>query len=284
MLEHLVTYGRMIKFAHSIFALPFALAALVIVNQDYNITVNMVLFVLTAMIAARTASMGFNRIIDRHIDAKNPRTAQREIPSGKISLLSAWFFTLAFSGLFILSTYLLNDLCYYLSFPTLIFLFFYSYTKRFTWLAHYFLGFSIGIAPTGAWFAVTGEFNLTPVIMTLALTTYIAGFDILYALQDEVFDREQKLHSIPAVFGRSKAILISKVTHLMTFILFVLTGFYFGLGFGFYIGAFIMGLLLIYEHLLVMSGDSEKLKFAFFQVNGVISILFFLSVFAGILW
>jgi len=271
----------MIKFSHTIFALPFAFVSLILVTNEYDLTFGTVFWVIIAMIGARSASMGFNRYIDSDIDAKNPRTSNREIPSNQISKKNALLFIVLFSGLFILSTYFLNELCFYWSIPTLFALFFYSYTKRFSHYSHFVLGFVIGITPTGAWFAVSGVFNFKPILLSLTLFTYIAGFDILYSCQDEEYDRETGLFSIPVKYGRDKALRISEVTHLITFLLFLSVGLNFGLNIYYYSIALVIGLLLILEHKLITSNDLSKIKIAFLYVNSIISVLFFVSVFVG---
>ena len=272
----------MIKFSHTIFALPFALVSLILVTKEYGeVTLGMIFWVIIAMIGARSASMGFNRYIDSDIDAANPRTSNREIPSNQISKKNALLFIIFFSAMFIAATYFLNDLCFYWSVPTLIALFFYSYTKRFSHYSHYVLGFVIGITPTGAWFAVSGVFNFKPILLSLTLFTYIAGFDILYSCQDEEYDRENGLFSIPVKYGREKALKISEYTHLITFLLFLSVGLNFGLNIYYYLTTLVIGILLILEHKLITSNDLSKIKIAFLYVNSIISVLFFISVLVG---
>ncbi len=271
----------MIKFSHTIFALPFAFVSLILVTNEYDLTFGTVFWVIIAMIGARSASMGFNRYIDSDIDAANPRTSNREIPSNQISKNNALLFIILFSGMFVTATYFLNELCFYWSLPTLIALFFYSYTKRFSHYSHFVLGFVIGITPTGAWFAVSGVFNFKPILLSLTLFTYIAGFDILYSCQDEEYDREIGLFSIPVKYGRDKALRISEITHLITFILFLSVGLNFGLNIYYYLTTVIIGLLLILEHKLITSNDLSKIKIAFLYVNSIISVLFFVSVLVG---
>ncbi|PID30982.1 MAG: 4-hydroxybenzoate octaprenyltransferase [Candidatus Cloacimonadota bacterium] len=283
-LKSINNYGRMIKFSHTIFALPFAISSLFIVSRDYEITFMKVFWIVLAMVGARSASMGFNRLVDADIDSENPRTKGREIPSGKISKKEVVIFILFFSFLFIGSAYMLNTLCYYLSYPTLLFLFFYSYTKRFTSYSHYILGASIGISPAGAWLAISGEFTLEPLILIISLGSYIAGFDILYSCQDEEFDRNSELFSIPSKFGREKSLKISSYTHFVTFLLFLLTGIFYNLSQGFFVVSLIIGLLLFVEHKLVSSDDMSKIKIAFLYVNSLISVLFLIGVVLGTLW
>ncbi|OQY52737.1 MAG: 4-hydroxybenzoate octaprenyltransferase, partial [Desulfobacteraceae bacterium 4572_88] len=208
-MNRILTYGRMIKFSHTIFALPFALSAVVLAQRQYPLVWTDIFWVLLAMVGARSAAMGFNRIADARIDANNPRTSQREIPSGKLELRSAVFFVIFFSAIFICSAAMLGRICFYLAPPVLALLFFYSYTKRFTWLAHLFLGFAISLAPLGAWIAIAKTFSWPILLLSLALMTYIAGFDILYACQDVSFDQKEGLFSIPVHFGTRKALLIA---------------------------------------------------------------------------
>ncbi|MBN1971072.1 MAG: UbiA family prenyltransferase [Candidatus Delongbacteria bacterium] len=281
-LDYIYKYGKMIKFSHTIFAMPFALASVLIVSREYDFTFMKLLWIITAMIGARSAAMGFNRLIDKNIDAKNERTKDRELPTGEISVLNTIIFITIFSALFIFSAWMLNDLCYYLSYPTLLLVFFYSFSKRFTTYSHYILGLAIGIAPAGGWFAISGEFSLMPIFLTLTLLTYIAGFDILYSCQDEEFDRENLLHSIPEKYGRTKALKISRYTHMVTFLLLILSGLVYDLSTGYYYGVLIMGSLLFLEHYLVKNDDLSKLKFSFLYVNSAVSIMFFVSVLMGV--
>ncbi len=205
----ILTYGRMIKFSHTIFALPFALSAIVMAWRDQPSSYPVLLWILLAMVFARSAAMGFNRIVDAAIDAKNTRTVIREIPAGLLSKKEAVLFVVISSVLFVFSAAMLSSLCFYLSFPVLFFLMFYSYTKRFTKYCHLYLGFAISLAPIGAWVAVTGAFSWSVFFLSLGLMTYIAGFDILYACQDIEFDKKEGLHSLPSLLGPQKAMTIS---------------------------------------------------------------------------
>lgn len=211
----IVTYGRMIKFSHTIFALPFALAAVVLAHRQAPITLYSLIWILVAMVAARSAAMGFNRIVDARIDARNPRTAMREIPAGTLSRKAAIIFVAVSGGVFVAAAAMLGKLCLMLSIPVLAVLCLYSYTKRFTWLAHIYLGFAISLAPLGAWIALTNSFHGPILFLSLALLTYIAGFDILYACQDTAFDRQEGLFSIPAQFGIPKALLTARAIHVL---------------------------------------------------------------------
>ncbi len=278
--KRIVIYGRMIKFSHTIFALPFALAAVVLANRHTPVSLYGVSWILVAMIAARSAAMGFNRIVDAKIDAKNPRTAMREIPSGKLSRNSAIAFVFVSALMFILSAAMLGRLCLALSVPVLAVLCSYSYTKRFTWLAHIYLGFAISLAPLGAWIALTNSFAWPIVLLSLALMTYIAGFDILYACQDTRFDKHAGLFSIPAKFGIQKALMAAKAIHFISWCLFLWLWNAFDLGLIYFCTALVIGVLLIVEHQLVHPDDLSKIDLAFFHVNSIISVMLFLGILA----
>lgn len=276
-----LVYSRMIKFSHTIFALPFALAAVVLVHREFPLDAVTLFWIIMAMVGARSTAMGFNRIADASIDARNPRTAGREIPSGVISTGEAVFFISISAMLFILSAAMLSPLCFFLSFPVLLLLLFYSYTKRFTWLSHFILGLAIGLAPMAVWVAVTGTLSGRIVVLSLALLTYIAGFDILYACQDVEFDKQERLQSMPAVFGIRKALNISTVLHVVSVVclaglywLFPLSPVYLGC-------VAIIALLFYTEHRLVNADDLTKVNIAFFHVNSIISVLVFLAILSG---
>jgi len=220
--EQVLTYGRMIKFSHTVFALPFALSAAVLSIRYHKFEPADLIWILLAMIGARSAAMGFNRITDAGLDARNPRTCQREIPSGRITVRSSSILVILSSALFVFSSGMLGRICLIGSIPVLLILFGYSYTKRFTWLCHLYLGFAISLAPLGTWIALTQGFSWSIVLLSLALMTYIAGFDILYACQDLDVDRRESLFSIPAFFGVRNALLISSALHVLSFICFFL--------------------------------------------------------------
>ncbi|WP_444550830.1 UbiA-like polyprenyltransferase [Candidatus Magnetomonas plexicatena] len=267
----------MIKFSHSVFALPFAFTSGVLASGGIP-SGRQILWITVAMISARSAAMGLNRIADRKIDALNPRTKNREIPAGVVKLTEATVFTALFSALFVLSAYMLNPLCFKLSPLVLAVLFFYSYTKRFTWSSHLFLGIAISGAPLGAWIAIRGDVSISILPLVFAVVFWLAGFDILYALQDVNFDKTHGLYSIPQRFGIKKAITLSRVFHLFTFILLALTGVFFNMGIFYFIGIAVVAVLLIYEHLLVKPDDLSKLDMAFFNINGYISVTVFVFV------
>ena len=271
--QKIKTYGEMIKFSHTIFALPFALAAVILANREKPITFWMLFWILIAMASARSAAMGFNRLVDHKFDTLNPRTANRALPRGIISRKSTIMFVAVSSFLFILSAAALNELCFYLSFPVLLVLFGYSYTKRFTQWSHLFLGFSIGLAPLGAWLAVTGTFSWKILLLSVALMTYIAGFDILYSCQDIDFDRKTGLFSLPANKGPNFALRVSCLLHFLTFFSLVTLYIVFQLKGIYLVFLAAIGILLVIEHILVNPKDFSKVNIAFFHVNSIISIL-----------
>ncbi len=274
----LFTYGRLIKFSHTIFALPFALAAALLAHRHKPLTPATLFWIIVAMASARSAAMGFNRLVDRRFDRLNPRTANRPSVTGEISARALVLFVGLSSTIFVGSAAMLGRLCFMLSFPCLAVLFLYSYTKRFTASSHLFLGFAIGLAPVGAWIAVTGTLDGRILWLAAALMTYIAGFDILYACQDVEFDRRTGLHSLPARWGIRKALAVSSILHGVTAVCLVALGFAFHLGRVY--GAILMAIfaLLVLEHRLVRPDRLDKVNVAFFHVNSVVSVLIFLAV------
>ncbi len=269
-----VLYLKMIKFSHSVFALPFAFTGALLAASGIPVP-GKLFWITVAMVGARSGAMGLNRIIDRKIDAENPRTRNREIPSGKIGVMDAAVFTFISFVVLIYAAYSLNPLCLMLSPLAIMVLVLYSYTKRFTWAAHFVLGIAISAAPLGAWLAVRGSFNAEILPLCTAVVFWLAGFDVLYALQDIEFDRSYGLHSIPQRFGTKKALFLSRTFHLFTWVLFSVTGLIFHLGPAYWLGMIIIAGLLIYEHSLVKSNDLSKLNMAFFNMNGYISIAVF---------
>lgn len=273
LLSKITVYGRMIKFSHTIFALPFALSAVILAGRDYPIHAISLLWILLAMVGARSAAMGFNRLVDADLDGKNPRTEMREIPSGKLSKQAAILFIVLSSTLFVFSAAMLGSMCFYLSFPVLALLFFYSFTKRFTILCHLYLGFVISLSPLGAWIALTDSLSVGIFYLSLALLTNIAGFDILYACQDTDFDQKQGLFSIPATFGIRKALSMSTVLHVATFFFFLMVYSAFDMGPVYLITVGIIGILLIIEHRLVKPDDLTHVHIAFFHINSILSVV-----------
>jgi len=282
-LGHVALFGRMVKFEHTIFALPFALAAAAIAARGHGISAARLLGIVVAMAGARTAAMGFNRIADRHFDAKNPRTARRELPTGAISLRSAWTLTLASAAVFVAAAAALGPLCLALSPLALAFLFGYSYTKRFTLLCHLFLGLAIASGPAGAWIAVRGDFGWPPGLLMIAVGCWIGGFDILYAIADRDFDRKTGLHSIPARFGVAGALIISAALHAVTVGALIALAPAAHLGLPYLVGVAVTTALLAYEHAIVRPSDLSRLDVAFFNLNGYVSIAFFLATLADVL-
>jgi len=266
----------LVLFAHSIFALPFAIIGffLAVNTTAYQFNWTLFLLMLVCMVTARNAAMAFNRYLDRDIDALNPRTANRDIPAGKISANQALWFTILNCIAFMVACYFLNFLCFVLSPIALFVILFYSYVKRISALCHIVLGIGLGLAPVGAYLAVTGAFNIVPIFFGLAVVTWVSGFDIIYALQDEEFDRKNKLNSIPVFFGIKKAILLSKSLHLLSFIFILLPVLYIPTGLFYYIGVVFYGLLLIYQHRLVSPTDFNKIDRGFMTTNGIASVVF----------
>jgi len=267
---------EMIKFSHTIFALPFALTGLILASGGLP-SLYVLTWVIVAMVGARTCAMAFNRIADVEIDSKNPRTADRHLPSGKIASRDAWVMTIAGALLLIFAAWMLNPLCLALSPVALAVLFLYPYTKRFTALCHYVLGLALAAAPLGAWIAVTGEFSFKPVPLALAVLLWVAGFDVFYALQDLEFDSEEGLHSIPAKLGVKDALKLAAKLHITMFLLLVSQIFTFGLGLWYIAGLVLVGYLLFYEHALVTPNDLSRLDAAFFNMNGIISVVVFVA-------
>ncbi|WP_031498329.1 UbiA-like polyprenyltransferase [Bryobacter aggregatus] len=269
----------MIKFEHSIFAMPFALTGALLAVRENHFNLESpwykLFLIVCAMVTARSAGMTFNRILDERIDAKNPRTATRHLPAGLLSRSFALGFLVANCVLFAVVSYLLNPLCFLLSPVALIVVLFYSYTKRFTSLAHLVLGLSLGIAPSAAWIAITGTLDWRIGLLTLAVLFWTAGFDIIYACQDTDFDQQEGLHSIPARIGIANALLVSRVFHVLTVILLALLSQQFQLSIWPVIP---VAALLLYEQSLVRAHDLSKVNIAFFTVNGFIGMSYFLSM------
>ncbi len=281
--SRLVQYANFVKLPHTIFALPFALVGATLASYHAPVTMAMVGWIVLAFTSVRFAAMGFNRVVDRDVDAANPRTRMREIPSGALGVREAVAAIVVACGLFLWASWQLNPLCGKLSPLALAWVCFYSYTKRFTRWSHLVLGFGLSIAPVGGYLAVSGVWPdpfWMPLVLSLAVTTWVAGFDVLYALQDITFDREQGLHSIPAMFGETRAITIARVLHLVTVVSLATVGVATGGGWLYFVGVGIAALLLGYEHSLVKPGDLSRLDAAFFTMNGIISIAFFACVLA----
>ena len=306
------SYLSLIKFSHTIFAMPFAMIGfcLGVINLfglhtndpddlpegfigsatfpyanlifDWKFFLIKFLLVILCMVFARSAAMAFNRYLDRNFDAKNPRTAIREIPAGTISANNALTFTVISSLLFIVCTFFINRLCFYLSPVALAVVLGYSYTKRFTPLCHLILGLGLSLAPIGAYIAVTGQFSLLPIIFSLAVIFWVSGFDIIYALQDEEFDRSQQLYSIPAWLGKAKGLRVSELLHLLSTAAVIGAGVYGSFGWLYWIGVAVFTGMLIYQHSIVKPNDLRKVNLAFMTANGIASVVFAIFVIADL--
>jgi 4-hydroxybenzoate polyprenyltransferase len=286
-------YLSLVKFSHTIFALPFAIIGFVlgVLQNEKNLHSTSFLlrygykflFVLLCMVTARNAAMAFNRYLDRNIDALNPRTAIREIPKGIITANNALAFVIVNCLLFIAATYCINAICFYLSPVALFVILFYSYTKRFTALCHIVLGLGLSLAPIGAYLAVVGKFDVVPLLFSFIVLFWVSGFDIIYALQDESFDAAQNLHSIPVYLGKSKALLLSRTLHIICAALVIVAGVV-----GAFNGLFIVAALgfiamLVFQQSLVKPNDLSKVNLAFMTTNGIASVVFATFVIADVL-
>ncbi|AJF05407.1 UbiA-like polyprenyltransferase [Geoalkalibacter subterraneus] len=269
---------EMIKFSHTVFAFPFALMGVVLASLENGTppTGMQILWICLAMVGARSGAMALNRIIDARIDARNPRTAQRHLPAGKVGAVEAWALVIASFVLLIFSAWMLNPLCFFLSPVAIAFLVLYSYCKRFTAMAHLVLGLCLAAAPLGAWIALRGDIGWPAVNLGLAVLLWVAGFDIFYALQDMEFDREQGLYSIPARVGAEGSIILTRVFHAGMLVLLLTLLLVPGLGWLYFAGVCVVAGLLLYEHRLVKPDDLSRLDAAFFNMNGYISVTIFL--------
>ena len=277
----LVRYVNLVKLPHTVFALPFALVGVTLASYVAPVTVWKVFWVVIAFTAARFAAMGFNRIVDRDVDALNPRTKSREIPSGALTVTAAGAAVTVACILFVVAAWQLNPLCLALSPVALGWVLFYSYTKRFTRFCHLVLGIGLSIAPVGGYLAVTGQWSdpwWMLILLATAVATWVGGFDILYALQDIDFDCEHGLHSLPASLGARNALNVARMLHLCTVVALAGVGLGVGAGWIYAAGVIVATTLLLYEHSLVRPGDLGRLDAAFFTMNGVISIVFFAFV------
>lgn len=264
----------MIKLEHTVFALPFAYLGAFFAANGFP-TAMKLLWITLAMVGARTAAMSLNRLIDRQIDARNPRTAQRALPAGQLRVNEVYLYTVLSFLLLGFSAYKLNLLALWLMPIAVFFLVLYSYTKRFTWACHFVLGISLGLAPAGAWIGVTGHWALAPVLLGLGVMTWVAGFDVVYACQDVEFDRKEGLHSIPAIFGLQRGLEISAFLHTIAPLFFIAVGLVMSMSWLYYVGVAIAIVLLFRQHRLVSADDFSKIGVAFFDLNGYLSILLF---------
>lgn len=294
-------YLSLVKFSHTIFAMPFAMIGLFLgltygepvydsyfQNQFYGYLhpfAVTALLVIICMVTARSAAMAFNRYLDRAFDAKNPRTAIREIPKGIISPESALRFVILNCIVFIVATWFINPLCFYLSPVALFVILFYSYTKRFTMLCHLVLGLGLSLAPIGAYLAVTGVFELLPILFSLSVIFWVSGFDIIYAMQDVDFDQSQQLHSIPASLGKEKALQLSTLLHVLSAACIIMAGVYGEFHWLYWIGTAVFCGMLIYQHSIVKPNDLSRVNIAFMTANGIASVVFgVLVIVAMFLW
>jgi len=271
------TFSSLVKLSHTVFALPFAAAAVALstLRPHTPLTAGRALSMLAAMVTARTAAMAYNRYLDRDIDAENPRTQDREVPRGVVSPGAALGLTIGSSVAFVASAIALGPWPGLLSVPVLVVLLGYSFTKRFTWASHLVLGLALALAPGGAWIAMGCEPEPAIFALMIAVMTWVGGFDVLYSLQDEGFDRARGLRSIPARFGTFGAVVISGALHVVTVLAIVLCGIWLGRGAAFFAGTALVALLLVYEHALVGRGNLDKIDRAFFDINGYLSCAFF---------
>jgi 4-hydroxybenzoate polyprenyltransferase len=305
------SYLSLIKFSHTIFAMPFALIGFFLAviwtgyadfyanlpenttyglpadffanyPSDFSELILRFILIILCMVFARSAAMAFNRYLDRKYDEKNPRTAIREIPSGVITPKNALIFTIISCALFLVTCFFINKLCFYLSPVALAVVLGYSYTKRFTPLCHLILGLGLSLAPIGAYLAVTGHFSLLPILFSLAVLFWVSGFDIIYALQDEEFDRSQQLYSIPAWLGKAKALRVSEFLHLLSAAAIIYAGIYGRFGWLYWAGTAVFIGMLVYQHTLVKPNDLKRVNVAFMTANGIASVVFAIFVIADL--
>jgi 4-hydroxybenzoate polyprenyltransferase len=295
------SYFSLVKFSHTIFAMPFAMIGFGLAvrellllhagNQNYSTDPSVTysnnkplwltfLLVIICMVTARSAAMGFNRFLDRNFDAKNPRTAIREIPAGIISANSALMFVIVNCVAFILATYFINTICFFLSPVALFVILFYSYTKRFTPLCHLVLGLGLSLAPIGAYLAVTGHFSLLPILFSFAVLFWVSGFDIIYALQDVEFDQSQSLYSIPVILGKYNALRVSEALHILSATMVITAGFIGNFGWLYWAGIGVFIGMLFYQHSVVKPNDLRRVNLAFMTANGIASVVFAVFVLA----
>lgn len=275
-LRKIMIFLEMIKFEHTIFALPFTYMAVFLAEGQLIIDHNLI-WITLAMVGARTTAMSLNRIIDRYIDADNPRTKNRALPQGLIKVAEAWLYTLLFALLFFVSAYKLSPLAFKISPVCVLAFVFYSYTKRFTWLSHFVLGITIGLAPLAAWIAITNAVETGILLLSCGVALWVAGFDIIYACDDFDYDRTNGLFSIPVRFGIARALTVSAVTHIGAMGFFILTGAMLALGLSYWLGLLFAGILMFKQHAAVSPINLSKINFAFFNLNGTLSVVMFLA-------
>jgi len=278
MLKKILEFGHMVRFSHSLFAMPFALGSMWVAANGFRgmtaaETLRIVLLIVGCMVTARNSAMSFNRIADADIDAKNPRTAKRHLPAGRLSKKSVVAFLAVNGVLFVAFAFLLQPLAGMLALPVWLLLLSYSYWKRFSWLCHWFLGFAIGMSPLGAWIAIRGEFAVFPIFLLVILMLWMGGFDIIYATQDEEIDRAMGLHSVPARFGRKRALQIAFWSHVAMLALCVAFGFVWNMGIPWWVVTGLMTAAVLYIHLFRKSDDLDAMNRDFFLANVAISVL-----------
>ncbi|MDD3654586.1 MAG: putative 4-hydroxybenzoate polyprenyltransferase [Desulfotomaculaceae bacterium] len=279
----LKVFLEMIKFEHTVFALPFAYSGALLAEKRIP-TAHDLLWITLAMVGARTAAMSLNRVIDRHIDAKNPRTAGRALPKGLLGVGEVWVYVLISFVILLFSAHQLSPLAFQLSPFAVLALLTYSYTKRFTWACHLVLGAVLGMAPLGSWIGINGSIHLAPVVLALGVLFWVAGFDIIYACDDYAFDLKEGLFSIPARFGIKRALHISVLFHVAAALLFLSTGLLLKLGVLYLAGVFIAVGILFYQHILVRPDDLSRAGVAFFNLNGTLSVVMFIFTFLDIIY
>ena len=283
MIARLSTYASFVRFSHSAFALPFALVGALLAAREVGFDWSRLIWIVACMVTARSAAMGFNRLVDARIDARNPRTAQRELPAGRMSVAEARIFVSAASILFIACAVALGPLCALLSPVALAIVFWYSLAKRYTAYTQAYLGLAMAVAPIGGWIAAGGPFSLLPALLGLGIGTWVAGFDILYACQDLEFDQAEGLRSIPVRFGVARSIAISRVLHAATVLVFAIVGGLAALNGIYAAGVVLVGLLLVWEQSLVSPTDLSQVKRAF-DLNGWVGVLYFATTAAAVYW
>ena len=288
LVEKIRNYGSLVRFSHTVFALPFALASVALAWPSHPVTLRSFLWILIAMVSARSAAMAFNRLVDRRFDAHNPRTENWELPQGTVKVWEAMLLTVISSTIFVFAAYQLNPICFVLSPIALTIVFFYSLTKRFTWASHLFLGLALSLAPIGAWLAVAGspidlQELATPSFLGLAVLFWLAGFDVIYSLQDFEFDRKEGLHSIPVRFGVAGALRFSSLFHVCTVIFLAAVGLSAQMGVVYWFGFVIVSIILFWEHRLVTPTDLSRINRAFFDFNAYVSIGYLLTIVADLL-
>jgi 4-hydroxybenzoate polyprenyltransferase len=289
LLNRLQNYASLIRFSHTVFALPFALAAIALAWPTHPITPLTFFWILVAMVGARSAAMGFNRLVDRKFDALNPRTRAWELPQGTVKVWEAIALTIVASLVFVFAAYQLNEICFALSPIALAIVFFYSLTKRFTWASHLFLGLALSLAPMGAWLAVSGsptgfEELTAPLFLGVAVLFWLAGFDVIYSLQDREFDRQQGLYSVPVRFGVAGALRLSGFFHFFTVIFLAAVGLAAGRGIIYWSGLVVIAVILLWEHHIVKPNDLTRINRAFFDFNAYVSIGYLLTIVGDLTW